>query len=409
MSAPLVEHYFRHEYGRLVARLTRKVGARHVELVEDAVQTALATALDAWLREVPDDPGAWLYRVARNCVIGGLRKDARRTQLLAETPEIEEVATSNAVFANEVRDDLLRMLFLCCDDAIPRESRIVLALKTLCGFSTAEIALRLFTSEANVHKRLQRARTVLRSHAPELPAPSFDALVPRLGSVQEILYLLFNEGYLSIKADAAIRGELCEEAIRLTTLLADHPAGATPSTCALLALMHLHAARLDARTDGAGGLLLLEEQDRGRWDRRHVEIGAAWLARSAEGEALSRYHAEAGIAVEHCLAPSFRETRWHEIAELYALLERIAPSPLHTLNRAVAVAEAAGVEPALAILDALVPPAWLARSYLWDAVRADLHRRAGQLDAFQHHRRRALRAAPSEPIRALLQRGLGGD
>ena len=221
-----------------------------------------------------------------------------------------------------------------------------------------------------------------------------------------VLYLLFNEGYLTAHADEAIRRELCDEAVRLTTLLAEHPVGAIPETYALHALMHLHASRLGARQDAMGGLLLLEEQDRSGWDRERMRLGAEWLARSATGDVFSRFHAEAGIAAEHCLAPSFGQTRWREIADLYAMLERIEPSPLHAMNRAVAVAECDGPAAGLALLDALAPPAWLAGSYLWDAVLADLHRRAGNHDSAQLHRQRAVASAPTEALRVLLRRRL---
>jgi predicted RNA polymerase sigma factor len=307
--------------------------------------------------------------------------------------------------AGEVRDDMLRMLFVCCHDAIPMESRLVLALKTLCGFSAAEIALRLFTTEANVHKRLARARERLRTVATDLDTPPLQDLRSRLSGVHAVLYLLFNEGYLS-HAEEAIRRDLCDEAVRLTTLLAEHPVGAVAETFALLALMHLHAARLGARLDPAGGLLLLEEQDRSLWDLERMQLGLRWLERSACGEVFSRFHAEAGIAAEHCLAPSFGQTHWAEIAELYAMLERIAPSPLHTMNRAVAVAEWRGPEEGLALLQGLVPPSWLAGSYLWEAVLGDLHRRAGNPEASQH-RERALALAPTEALRELLRRRLG--
>jgi RNA polymerase sigma-70 factor (ECF subfamily) len=217
---------------------------------------------------------------------------------------------------------------------------------------------------------------------------------------------LFNEGYLSTHAEHAIRAELCEEAIRLGTLLAQHPVGALPSTFALLALMHLHAARLASRQDATGGLLLLEEQDRSLWDGEHLRQGAAWLERAAQGNVFTRFHAEAGIAAEHCMAPSFADTRWNEIAALYAMLERIDPSPLHTLNRAVAVAEAEGPEAGLAVLDGVVPPAWLDGHYLWDAVLADLHHRAGNEAMAEGHRHQALVSAPSAAVRHLLQRRL---
>jgi RNA polymerase sigma factor (sigma-70 family) len=393
-----------------VATLTRMAGVRHVEVVEDAVQTALMSALTAWTAKgLPEDPGGWLYRVAHNRLIGDLRREAGRLRLLdraALDPPEDSDRPAPPYFAGEVRDDLLRMIFVCCDDAIPPESRLVLALKTLCGFSTAEIALRLFTSEANVHKRLARARDRLREEPPDVQTPPLETLRSRLPSVHSVIYLLFNEGYLSAHAEQAIRRELCDEAIRLATLLAEHPVGAVPETFALVALMHFHTARLGARLDGMGGLLLLEEQDRSLWDRERIQLGAKWLERAASGEVFSRFHAEAGIAAEHCSAASFEETRWKEIADLYAMLEKVAPSPLNTLNRAVAVAEWQGAGAGLALLQGLAPPAWLASSYLWDAVLGDLHRRAGNAETSRQHRERALAAAPTEALRKLLERRL---
>lgn len=376
------------------------------------MQTALATALTVWLPGgVPSDPAAWLYRVAHNQLLAELRKGATRQRILAVAAgelEAPDGGPPEARLPGEVRDDLLRMLFVCCDDSIPRESGLVLALKTLCGFSTSEIALRLFTSEANVHKRLQRARDRLREAAfDELTSVPIESLRARLGSVHEVLYLLFNEGYLSLRAEAPIRDDLCEEAIRLASLLAEHAVGAVPETYALLALMCFHVARLASRVDGDGGLVLLEEQDRGRWDRERIGLGAEWLARAASGETFSRFHAEAGIAAEHCFAASFAETRWSEIADLYAMLERIAPSPLHTMNRAVAVAEWQGPKVALELLQQLAPPPWLDRTYLWEAVLADLYRRSGDSDSYEHHRRRALDAAPTDAVRVLLARRFG--
>lgn len=406
----LVEHFFRREYGRLVAVLTRTVGVRHLDVVEDAVQAAMLTALTSWTAQgLPEDPGAWLYRVAYNSVIDDLRRKRSRSRILAHAVdqlarESQEVPGSR--FSQEVADDTLRMLFVCCDDAIPRESQLVFALKTLCGFSVSEIAVRLFTSDANVYKRFARARDRLRQIDPDLETPPFDPLRSRLPAVQLVLYQLFNEGYLSSHAQEAIRRELCDEAIRLATLLAEHPIGAVPETFALVALMHLHAARLVARRDATGVLLLLEEQDRSLWDRARMRTGAEWLQRSATGNVFSRFHAEAGIAAEHCFAPSFEETRWQEIADLYAMLERIDQSPLHTMNRAVAIAESQGPAVGLAVLQAIAPPAWLAGSSLWDAVMGDLHRRAGNREIAQQHHDRALASAPTDAVRDLLRRRL---
>jgi len=411
----VIEEVFRRGYGRLVAALVRRVGLQHLERIEDAVQSALVAALAGWSRQaVPDDPAAWLYRVACNRLVQELRQEAGRSRILAGAAEAlrdqlgDPAAPETARFAAEIGDDLLRMLFVCCDPALPWQSQLVVALRTLCGFTTAEIGLRLFLSEANVHKRLSRARERLRQGGGGGALPPLDQLRDRLPGVQRALYLLFNEGYLSARDDQAIRRELCEEAVRLATLLAEHPVGAAPESSALVALMHLHAARLGARVDATGGLLLLEEQDRSRWDRDRIGLGARWLARSATGEVLSPFHAEAGIAAAHCFAPSFAETQWDEIAGLYRLLEQIAPSPVHTLNRAVAVAEWQGAAAGLAVLDGLAPPAWLEGSYLWDAVLGDLHRRAGHRERARQHRARALASAPTEAVRELLARRLAG-
>jgi RNA polymerase sigma-70 factor (ECF subfamily) len=378
-------------------------------VIEDAAQGALFAALSAWVkRQVPDDPHAWLYRAARNRVLEVIRNERRRGEILGAVVDggsgTDELSTPS--FACEVRDELLRMLFVCCDDTLPRDSRLMLALKTLCGFSTGEIALRLFKSEASVHKRLVRARERLRDAAIDTQTPPLDALRSRLSSVHAVIYLLFNEGYLSTHAEHAIRAELCAEALRLAALLASHPVGETPTTFALLALMHFHAARLAARQDGTGGLLLLEEQDRSHWDAEHLRQGAVWLARAADGDTFTRFHAEAGIAAEYCLAPSFAETRWSEIADLHAMLEHIDPSPFHALNRAIAVAEARGPAAGLATLDGVIPPAWLDGHYMWDAVLADLHHRAGDELRASRHRERAIANAPSEVVRLALKRRL---
>jgi len=400
LSTPrLVEHFFRHEYSRLVATLSRRVGVQHLEAVEDAVQSALMTALESWtVAGLPDNPSAWLFQVAHNDLVGELRQRTRRRRILDETVA-DHVGTPEdspePLLAGEVQDDLLRMLFVCCDEAIPPESQLVLALKTLCGFDVREIALRLFSSEANVYKRLERARNRLREVSPcidELTAEQYSA---RLPAVHKILYLLFTEGYLSSHAETAIRQELSDEAIRLASILAEHPVGKVPETSALLALMHLHAARITARQDASGGLILLEEQDRALWDQQKIQIGLSWLAGSARGDVFSRYHSEAGIAAEHCLAPSFEKTRWDKVVECYSLLEQIAPSALHKLNRAVAVAEWQGPAAGLAVLEGFEPPSWLAGSYQWAAVLADLHRRCGHGHAAQRYRDVAVKSAPT--------------
>ncbi len=292
LTAPkVVEHFFRHEYGRLVAMLSRRVGVRDLAEVGDAVQSALLTALETWTRAgLPDNPPAWLHRVAHNNLMAELRRRPGRRRIPEQDVEETAVALENDpenFLPGEMRDDFLRMLFVCCDEAIPVESQLALALKTLCGFDIREIALRLFASDANVYKRLGRARRRLREVSPRLGDLTDGQYSSRLPAVHRILYLLFTEGDLSSRAETAIRRELCEEAIRLATVLAEDPAGQTPATFALLSLMHLHTARMTARQDSSGGLLLLEEQDRNLRDRRRIQTRLEWLTKSSRGDRFS--------------------------------------------------------------------------------------------------------------------------
>jgi RNA polymerase sigma factor (sigma-70 family) len=409
-ASALPEHWFRHEFGRLVPVLTRRFGLHRVELCEDAVQTALLRAVQSWPQSgLPDDRSAWLYRVALNEVLGALRRAKRFDASAGDAQELADEASTEdrVVLEREVKDDQLRMLFVCANPGIARESQVVLALKILCGFSVEEIAFRLFQGHEAVYKRLQRARAALRECMTGPEPTAVEELAGRLPSVLEILYLLFTEGYSSAQPDRLIRHELCEEAIRLGRLLAEHPVlGGAPELAALLALMHLDAARFESRLDGNGGLLLLEQQDRSLWDRELIEIGIAYLHRAARGETFTRYHAEAAIAAEHCLAPSYRETRWDEIARTYEMLDHVSPSPINTLNRAIAIAEWRGPSAGLALLEALKPPPWLQGYYLWDATLGELYRRRGDLDRATECLSRALGAAPTDAEKALLRRRL---
>ena len=414
MSAPqLVESFFRHEYSRVVAMLARRVGMANIALVEDAVQSTMMLALERWkVAGVPDQPTAWMYRVAYNAVIDALRKQARHERILVEEADLERVASERSpesLQSWEVNDAMLRMLFVCCDDVLPAQSQLIMALKTLCGFDTREIAQRLFISEENVYKRLGRARTVFRAQAEHFDQLGVEHYAARVPAVRNVIYTLFTEGYLSSHAEMAIRHGLCSDAIRLATLLANHEVGQEPETFALLALLHLHAARMPSRQTAAGDLLLLQEQDRSVWDWRMIEAGVTWLARSAEGDAISRYHAEAGIAAEHCLAPSIEATNWERIVGFYEQIERLSTSPIHRLNRAVAVAEWKGPAAGLAVLQDFEIPTWLAGSYMWHAVLADLHRRCGDTRQAQTYMELACAAAPSEAVRSLLLRRLQVD
>jgi RNA polymerase sigma factor (sigma-70 family) len=397
-SAPgaLVEHFFRHESGRLVAVLLRRFGAHRLEAIEDAIQFALMRALGTWTRHgIPDEPSAWLTRVANNQLIDQLRRAKVAEAFSAHQAEQSVVGMEGAV------EDTLVLLFACADDRLAPRTRLVLCLKLLCGFSTEEIALRLFMSTANVQKNLERGRESLKAywadHA-ERPTNPNDAQA-RLGTVQLVLYLQFNEGYTLSAEATPLRSEVCDEAIRLTRLLVGHPIGNQPSTWALLALMHFHASRLPARLDAEGRFVPLQQQDRSRWDRRHIELGFAALHEATRSTDFSRYHGEAAIQVEHVIAKSFEETRWNEIVALYEALERVQPSPVYALNRAIAIAEAQGPEAGLAALDAAALPTWFQDNHLLLGTRGELLHRSGRWTEAQPYLMRARDAAPSEAER----------
>ena len=246
----LVEHFFRHEFGRLVAVLTRSLGVRRLDFVEDVVQAALVQALETWSRRgVPEDPAGWLYRTARNLAIDALRREHTHAQALPRlgTQGESESSPPDAHFADEIGDEPLRLLFVCCHEAVPAESRVALALKTLCGFSTAEIARALLSTDANVQKRIERARERLRDLEIDFDTPPAFQLLARLEAVLAVLYLLFSQGCHVTHGDVPIRRDLCDEARRLALMLTAHPIGDVPAVHALLALMCFHAARFDAR------------------------------------------------------------------------------------------------------------------------------------------------------------------
>jgi RNA polymerase sigma factor (sigma-70 family) len=411
MSEPreLVEHFFRHEFGRLVAVLTRSLGVRRLDLIEDVVQAALVQALETWSRRgVPEDPAGWLYRTARNLAIDALRRERIHVQALPRLAEDGERESSplEAHFADEIGDEPLRLLFICCHEAVPAESRVAFALRTLCGFSTAEIARGLLTTEANVQKRIERARDRHRELDVQFEEPAAPELRARLDVVLSVIYLLFSQGCHATHADVPIRRDLCDEARRLARMLAAQSVGAVPAVHALLALMCFHAARFDARVASDGAIVLLEEQDRGAWNWSEVREGMEWLARSAAGEELTRYHVEAGIAWEHCRAPTFADTDWRRIAAGYDTLDRIAPSPIHALNRAVAEAQLHGPQAGLDRLAAVPPESVPDRYPGWHAVIGELHFRLGQYAAAGRAWREALRWTNASADQEFLRRRL---
>ncbi len=407
----LVEHFFRHESGRLVSSLSRVFGLRNLDLIEDMVQSSLVDALHTWrVQGVPANPSGWMHRVARNKVVDALRQRDTllrvapawaRLRPLASEPEIDDLFLDSAI-----EDSQLRMIFACCHPALARENQIALTLKSLCGFSNAEIARGLLVSEETVKKRIQRARQQLVEQSVNLSVPAADELAGRVDSVHQCLYLMFNEGYAASSGDAVIRLDLCEEAARLCHLLCGHAHSRSPATFALLALMLFHAARFETRTDNQGRLLLLEDQDRSKWNHDLIKRAQWFLDQSADGKIISTFHLEAGIALLHCTAMSFEQTPWLEILKLYDALIRMRPSPIYHLNRAIVVTHLEGPTAGLRAIESLTSDPSLQRYHLVDATLGELYRRAGKLSLAREHLTRTRDATQSTSERELLDRRL---
>src|SRR5262249_33487684 len=340
-------------------------------------------ALQAWsMQGIPDNPSAWLMRVARNRAIDLIRRD---DQFRYFTPELtyllklrEETAVGEVTFATEINDDELRMMFSCCHPALSTEVQVTLILKTLCGFSVAEIASAFLASEDSIEKRLGRARAIFRESGRFVQFTEAADIPGRLEAVYQALYLLFSEGYHASHSDRTIREDLCYEALRLALLLSDHPQGARPKTFALVALFCFDAARLPGRVDTEGFLIQLENQDRSKWDWALIGKGFRFLEKSASENELSEFHLEAAIASLHSGAEAYEKTDWGRILELYNLLYRLKPTPIVALNRAVAVAHTHGPEEGLAELET-IPDLPKLRDYLfYPAAQGEFYRLAGR-------------------------------
>ncbi len=407
-TAILVEHFFRHEYGRIVALLTRSLGARHLDLIEDVVQSALSRALIAWPRSgPPDDPSGWLYRTAKNLAIDALRRERTAARLWSKVSMASETAIEAAEitvdFADEVGDEPLRLLFLCCHPAIPPESRVALALKTVSGFSTREIAIGLLTTTANVEKRLSRAKERLRETGLELIETNPQMVLERLESVLSTIYLIFNEGFAASHGEQVVRRDLCDEAIRQARMLAHHGLGQSPATWALLGLFLMHVARLDTRVDSQGAIVLLGAQDRSQWNWELVKEAMHWMQLSATGDELSRYHIEASIAWEHCRVGNLEQTDWNQVTRLYEMLVERFATPMIRLNHAIALSYAANVDAGLAGLFAIRTEDRQCLRPWWDCALAQLYQRQLNSRRALFHWRDALALATNGGQRTFIQ------
>jgi RNA polymerase sigma-70 factor (ECF subfamily) len=395
------EHLFRREAGRMVTALTRVFGVHNLALAEDVVQDALCRALEVWkFRGVPENPSAWLMTAAKNRALDVLRRERTARTFAPELGKLLEsewtvVPTLDSLFEPEaIRDDELRMMFSCCNPRLPEEVQVALILQILCGFGARELASAFLCKPAAMEKRIARGKKVLASSKTLFELGSVREFPARLAAVQRALYLLFSEGYHGA-SEAAVRIELCEEAIRLVGLLAEHPPASIPSTHALGALLCLHAARLPARLDGAGDLIPLHEQDRARWDERLLAEGRHLLDLSATGSEVSVYHLEAAIAAVHADTAPGERPRWDQIVSLYDTLLVLRDSPVVALQRALAIAERDGPELGLAELR-VIEPERLAGYPFYFAALGELELRLANGSAARVHFERALELARNE-------------
>jgi RNA polymerase sigma factor (sigma-70 family) len=411
--AQLADHLFRHEAAKLVSVLTGIFGIDRLQLAEDVVQEALVKAMQTWpYYGVPKNPAAWLTQTAKNLALDVIRREKlffeKQPQIIAffEQWPSECQPEDSPSFEDEIKDRRLQLMFACCHPLIAQDAQIALALKTLCGFSPAEIARAFLTTEAAIAKRLVRARQRIRELEVPFEIPSGAESGARIDAVLQTLYLLFNEGYKASSGDHLVREELCREAIRLTTSLAAHPVGDQPRVHALAALMLLNAARLRTRTDPSGNILRLRDQDRSHWDRSMIARGLFHLAHSAAGSELTVYHLQAGIAASHCTAPDFDCTNWSRILGLYDQLVALDDSPIVALNRAVAEAQVHGAQAGLDALHRIPHRDSLASYHLFYAVRAEFEAQLNLNHAAAAHFRKALQLTDLKSEQSLLSERL---
>jgi RNA polymerase sigma-70 factor (ECF subfamily) len=405
----LSDHLFRQEAGRMVATLTRIFGVQNLALAEDVVQDAFCRAADVWkLRGVPENPSAWLMATAKNRALDVLRRE--RTARTFE-PELSRFIQSEWTLApalaelfetEAIKDDLLRMMFSCCQPRLSEESQVTLILHILCGFSVGEVANAFVSTHSATEKRITRAKKVFAQSKKLFDVARTEDVTARLPAVHRALYLLFNEGYHGASPESAIRADLCREAMRLTSVLLEHPAGAVPATFALAALMCFNAARLPGRTDAAGNLSGFFEQDRSQWDQGMIAEGIRLLDLSAVGTELTEYHIEAGIARVHGTAKRAEETDWVSIVSLYDLLINTRPSPVVALNRAIAIAELEGAARGLEEIRRIGDAERLERYPFYWAALGEFELRLGRHDEASEYFQAALKVARNESERKFL-------
>ena len=402
-----VDAVYRNDWGRIVATLIRSFG--DFDTAEEAAQDAFAAALNQWPTEgVPASPAAWIIQTAKHKAIDRLRRQTSyREKVESYSTEIDSTTEQPDPFTNEITDDRLRLIFTCCHPALSAEAQIALTLRTLCGLQTEEIARAFLVPAATMAQRLVRAKRKIRDAGIPYKVPDTSEIAKRLEAVSTVIYLVFNEGYASTQGEKLVRDDLCAEAIRLARTVRMLMAPLPPAeVTGLLALMLLHHSRRDARVSKAGDLIVLEEQDRSAWRQDEISEALTFVRQALISPDAGTFTLQAAIAAEHCRARRSQDTDWQQIVALYDRLQRLQPTAIISLNRAVAVAMADGPQHGLALIDQIVAGGELDDYHLLHAARADLFRRLGLMEEAVKNYARALELTTNESEKRFLEKQL---
>lgn len=407
----LVEHFFRHESGKMISVLTGIFGTNNLILVEDIVQDTLTEAISNWTyKGIPENPIAWLYTVAKNKTLNAIKRNRYQEKYISENlyfqknQQITEMSLTGAFLEESISDDQLRMMFMCCHPSISKDSQIALILKTLCGFNISEIAKSFLTNNESINKRLVRARKTIREDSVPFEVPSNQQLVNRVDAVLEALYLLFNEGYSASNGEALIREELCTESIRLAEMVVNHKFITNKSDVyALIALMQLNSSRFKAREDNNGNIFTLSQQNRSLWDFHIMEQGFSNLEKSAQNHQISKYHILATISAYHCSAKDFKSTDWKSILTLYDKLLSIDNSPIIILNRAIALSNLGSVKKAIQELDTIENDKLIKSNYLFYSTKAEFYFQIKDYTIAKKTLKKAIELAPLTTEKRMLE------